>query len=58
MNADIIPSGPTIKVMKKEAEQCEQKARFAAEPTASTLREKAAVLREWIGLLQSRLWTS
>jgi hypothetical protein len=54
----IVPAGPAVKEMKREAEKCEQKARTEQEPHASTFREKAAVFREWIVSLKTGTSTS
>jgi hypothetical protein len=54
----IVPTGPTIKEMKREAEQCEQAARLESGTIAEMLQERAALLREWIRALRSGKWTS
>jgi len=54
----IVPAELTMKELKKEAQECDQMARIEAEPRASTLREKAALLREWITILKTGKWTS
>jgi len=53
----IIPADQTIEDMKKEADECEQ-ARIQAEPQASALKEKAALLGEWIRSLRTGRWIS
>jgi hypothetical protein len=54
----ILPPEPTIEALKREAGQCEQTAGDESESRASKLREKAALLREWIAVLKTGKWTS
>jgi hypothetical protein len=54
----IVPADPTIKDMKQEAQECDQRAKTAAEPLATRLREKAELLREWMKLLSTGAWNA
>jgi hypothetical protein len=54
----IVPTSPTLKDMKREAEEREHEAGAQQEPHASALREKAVLLREWIASLRTGRWTS
>jgi hypothetical protein len=54
----IIPAEPTLEHMKLEAEKCEKAAQTEPEPRASALKEKAALLREWIRSLKAAYWAS
>jgi hypothetical protein len=54
----IVPAGPTVEQLEKEANECDQRAKAAAEPFASRLREKAGLLREWMKLLRTGAWKS
>jgi hypothetical protein len=54
----IVPAGPTIEEIKREANDCEQRANKAAEPLATRLREKAELLREWMKSLRTGAWKS
>ena len=58
MAVKIIPADQTIEDMKKEADECEQASRTQAEPQAIALKEKAALLGEWIRSLRTGRWTS
>ncbi len=54
----IMPAGATLAELKKQAKDCEDKAKHEPEPAAGRLRERAALLREWIATLRSGRWTS
>ena len=58
MAVKIIPAGQTIEDMRTEADECEQVSRTQPEPQANELKEKAALLREWISSLSTGRWTS
>jgi hypothetical protein len=54
----VVPAGPTIEEIRKQADDCEQRANKAPEPLATRLREKAELLREWMKSLRTGAWTS
>lgn len=54
----IVPAGATISDLKKKAAECEEKAKYAAEPEAAKLREAALLYREWIAVLRTDKWHS
>ena len=54
----IVPTGTTVRDMKGEAAEFEQQARVETDPVAAMLKDKAAVLREWIASLKTGSWTS
>ena len=58
MAVKIIPADQTIEDMKKEADECEHASRTQPEPQARALKEKTALLREWISSLSTGRWTS
>jgi hypothetical protein len=58
MAAQTIPKEPTIREMKQKAEECDYRAHSEPEPHASKLKEKAALIREWIKVLKAGGWTS
>jgi serine acetyltransferase len=52
----LVPTGATIAELEKRAIDCEEKAKKAAEPEATKLREEALLYREWITALRSGKW--
>jgi hypothetical protein len=54
----IVPAGPTIEELKRQAGDCDQRVKAAPEPLATRLREKAEILREWMKLLRTGAWKS
>jgi hypothetical protein len=58
MERHFIPADLTIAELKRQVDDCEQQASKEPEPLASELREKAKLLRGWIGELRSGKWTA
>jgi len=54
----IVPARETLAELEKNAAALEAAAKNEPESTALALREKAALLREWLKLLSSGRWTS
>jgi len=54
----VVPTGPTIEEIRKQADDCELHANKVPEPQATRLREKAELLREWVKSLGTGAWKS
>jgi len=57
-NMKVVPTGPTIEEIRKQADDCELHANKVPEPQATRLREKAELLREWVKSLGTGAWKS
>ena len=58
MKPHFMPAHVTLADLKKQADDCEQRAANEPEPLASELREEATLLRAWIEDLRSGRWTA
>lgn len=54
----LIPAGATITELENKVTACEEKAKKAAEPEATKLREEALLYREWVIALRSGNWNA
>jgi hypothetical protein len=55
---NFIPAKETIEELQAKAAEYERQAKEEQEPAATSMRNEAALLREWINALESGHWAS